>query len=417
MKKVKQVVLTLGIGLISLVGNAQADWVWQQYAYFGDSITNGAGIYASADYEILSNKLSNALVNQAIFQGKINSETSAGFEDLDSDKYLRFTAGTNGELWARGNRSGKWRWLFGMGYRDQAFVTTKIGLAQLYLKGNAPFEGKELPLGPSEVLYHSYQYAGVGIEHSNGPTTWGVTAQLIKSSRYADMLLNTSSIYTAPYGTSIDVDVQMRYDYTNSNQSKLEAWYGTGYGLNAYFIHKPSKSSPLISFQLKDFGQIFYEGVNRLKLTDSLQFSGVEVNNILQMDDSLIGNGNIDSIEALIGLQSAHPFVRAALPAHIKINYIHPLGEKAFLNLELKQYLGFGLPQLRVGLSYRLAPWFTLEPSLRAGGFSRVDIGLTAAIQIKQSLQLMVKTEQFEQLIAPQKSTGQALFVGAQWKF
>ena len=415
--KMKISILALCLAAGSFVSMAQSDWVWHQYAYFGDSVTNESGVWVSADYEILSNQLSNALVSQAIFDGKITSETTAGFEDLDTEKYLRFTAGTNGELWARGNRKGKWRWLFGVGYKDQAYVTVKTGLAQLYLKGNAPFENEQLPLGPSEIIYHSYQYAGLGIEHGVGPTTWGITAQMIKSSRYANLLLYNSSIFTSPYGTSIDADIHMRYDITNSNQSKLAAWYGTGYSLNGYFIYKPSKNSPLISFQLKDFGQVFYQGMNRLKLSDSLKFEGVDVNNVLQVDDSLIGGGNLDSLESLIGLTSAHPFVRASLPAHIKVNYVHPLGEKAFLNLELKQYLGFGVPQLRAGLSYRLASWFTLEPCIRVGGFSRFDVGLTAAVQLKQSFQMIVKTEQFEQLIAPKKSTGQSLFVGAQWKF
>ena len=152
-------------------------------------------------------------------------------------------------------------------------------------------------------------------------------------------------------------------------------------------------------------------------MNDTLHFTGLDVDNILQLDDSLINGGDLDSIEALIGLQRVHPFTRANLPANIQVNYVHPIGEKASAHLCLRQYIRFGLPELNLGFAYRLTNWFTIEPTARIGGFSRFDLGLTAAINVKNQFQLIVKSEQFENLIVPQESTSQYLFVGGQLKF
>lgn len=396
---------------------AQSDWIWTQYQYFGKADDGSAGLWGDISYEVTSSRLSNALMNEAIFQGKINATTTAGFENQDPDKYTRIYGSTNGSMWFRSKRKNAWRWMAGMGYQEQFIGNIKTGLAQLYLKGNGPFEDQSIPLGPSQITYLSYQYAGGGIEHKGASTSWGVTAQLLKTSRYYSFLVANSSLYTAPYGTSIEADVSMSYVAAASKQSKAQAWYGTGFSLNGYFTYQESEDDPLICVQIQDFGNIFFQGVTRLELTDSLRFDGLEVNSILQLDDSLVSNGNVDSLEALLGMQRSHPKTTALLPANVRIHYIRALNEKWRASLRLTQFITFGIPEIRLGLTYQPKSWLALEPSIRFGGMTRFDVGLSAAFQAGDRLQLLVKSEQFENLIAPQESTGQYLFVGGQLVF
>ncbi len=414
MRKLAAILALIAINSLAI---SQNDWNWHQKHYFADSSVNEAGVWMNGHYELLSNHLTNEVVNQVIFDGKITRGATAYLDDLSSDSYTRLSTGTQGSMWFRSARKGSWRWLFGVGYNDVAYAALRTGVVQLYLRGNGPYEDQTMELGPSFLTYHSYQSAGIGFEKSTAKTSWGLTAHLIKSSRYANLNMGYSELYTAPYGTSVEAELAVQYDATNTSQNKLGAWYGTGYGINAFFQHQPTSKSPIISFQVKDLGQIFYEGADRYRVVDSFAFNGVEVENILQLDDSLISGGDLDSIEALIGLKESHPFVRAALPANIQINYIFPLGERISVNLSLRQFIRFGMPEISAGMAIRTTPWLTLEPTIRAGGFSRFDLGLSAAINVNQRFQLIVKSEQFERLIAPKKSTGQYLFVGGQLKF
>ncbi|MEZ4720457.1 MAG: hypothetical protein R2813_01105 [Flavobacteriales bacterium] len=396
---------------------AQSDWIWNQYLYSGDTNLSRGGIWCHAEYGIQTNTLSNKLMNEAIYQGRINSATSDAVVDLNSADYTRLSAGTNGAIWYRTARPNAWRFLFGLGYNDHAIGLMKNGVAQLYLKGNGPFEDQKMELGPSEITYHSYQFAGLGIEHGKQNVTWGITAQLIKSSRYTHLKLGESSLYTAPYGTAVESSLNFRYDASASEQAKLSAWYGTGYSLNAYYVYKASEKAPMICVELRDAGQIFYQGVRRLRLNDSLNFYGVGVNNILQLDDSLVSGENLDSIEALLGLQQSHPKLTTWLPAHFNIHFIQPLSEKVRLEIGLKQYVSMGIPEVAVGIAFQPKPWISFEPRIRFGGFTRFDVGLNAFLQAGQHLQIILKSEQFENLIAPDKSTSQYLFFGGQVSF
>lgn len=413
----KRIVIFFGLLLSVNTLHAQKEWHLHQYHYFADNSYNDAGIWANGHYEILSNNITNEVMNQAIFDGKITPGATAYLDDLDSENYTRLSAGAKGSMWFRSADSKSWRWLVGVGFNDMAQSALRTGIVQLYLRGNGPYEDQTLALGPSFLTYHSYLCAGFGFEKNTKKTSWGITAQLIKSSRYANVSIGYSELYTAPYGTSVEADLAFKYDATNTSQNKLGAWYGTGYGVNAFFVHQPKHNSPLISIQVKDLGQLFYKGVNRYKVVDSFNFQGVEVDNVLQLDDSLINGGSIDSLEALVGLKESHPFARVTLPTNIQINYILPIGEKFSLSLQLRQYIRFGSPEVSAGFAYRAAKWLTLEPTIRGGGFSRFDYGLTAAINANNRFQLIVKTEQFERLLMPKNSSGQYLFVGGQFKF
>ncbi len=412
-KLIASIVLSLTIGSVQ----SQNNWNWNQYHYFADSNFTSGGAWGSINYHILSNHLTNELTNQVVFDGKVLPYATEFIDEYASSGYTMMSAGSVGEVWVRPGNNKKWRPIFGLGYRDVATATLKTGLVQHYLRGNGPYEDEEIDLGPSELSYHSYQFFGVGLEHTSDKTQWGATAQLIKSSRYAQLSMGSSSIYTAPFGSSIEADLNFRYDYTSTEQGKLGAWYGTGYSINAFFQHQANTNGVLINFQLRDFGQIFYEGINRWKLNDSLTFNGLEANNILQLDDSLVNGGELDSLEALLGLQRAHPFRRVGMPVSMQVNYVHPIGKRFSINVQLRQFLTFGLPEFRVGFVYRPQPWIAFEPTIRAGGMSRVDLGLSVAINAGNRFLLLLKTEQFENLVAPDRSTSQYLSLATQLKF
>jgi hypothetical protein len=173
----------------------------------------------------------------------------------------------------------------------------------------------------------------------------------------------------------------------------------------------------MISLQVQDLGITFFEGITRYQLTDSQTYSGAEVENILELDDDLSTDGDLDSIGSFLGLVESHPSRAAALPGFVKLQYTQALGEKVRFSAAFKQYLTFGLPEFQAGLVFQPLRWLAIQPTVRAGGFTRVDYGLGLAIQPWSKLQLMVQAEQFENLILPQESTGQYLFIGGQWLF
>lgn len=396
--------------------HAQGGWLWHPYQYFGTRSSTHASIYGQGEYQLSSNRISNRLMAEAVFRGRVQSETSDAVLGWDPSATLRIQGSTNGSMWFRSRRTGAWRWFAGAGFNELLAGSLRNGLVQLYLKGNAPFEGQRIDLGPSSLQYHSYQFVGGGFEHEGEAFTWGLGTKVIKTSRYYNIRLGQSSLYTAPYGTSIETDIDLDYEAAASWQPKAEAWYGTGFALSGYMVYHGSEKT-LLALEVQDAGLSFFEGVTKYQMQDTHTYTGIEVENILELDDDLVSDGDLDSVEAILGLTEGHSPATAMLPAFVRFHFIYDLGRVLRVSASLKQYFLFGIPELQAGLCFRLNEWLAVQPVVRAGGFTRFDYGLGLAVQPVTSLQLMVQVEQFENLIAPQESTGQYLFVGGQLAF
>ena len=112
----KSISISIILILSSICLLAQKDWHLHQYHYFADSAYNEAGMWADGHYELLSNNITNEVMNQAILDGKITSGATAYMDDLDSDTYTRLSAGARGSMWFRSADTKSWRWLAGVGF-------------------------------------------------------------------------------------------------------------------------------------------------------------------------------------------------------------------------------------------------------------------------------------------------------------
>ncbi len=396
---------------------SQGDKWWSEYHYFGSKSLDKSSVWGSFDYQLKSNRLSNQILNEAIFDGRITKATADQFNSENSSSTTYLSGGVIGDLWYRMKREGSWNFLAGFSANDMVYVDLQTGLAQLYLNGNGPYEDKTLPLGPSKLKYLSTQSIGLGMEYTNQTLIWGFSAQLVKTSRYQELMMNNSSIYTAPNGTRIDAMLDFEYVSSASAQPKTTAWYGTGASINTYFVYQKKPEGTMLSVQLRDVGFSAFQGVRSYSLAKDSLFSGVEVDNILALDDALQTNADLDSIEALLGVNTRHNGKTIALPGRLNIDLVQPLSDQLSLAIGLRQILFLGMPEMRLGLNYRPSKYIAFEPHFSAGGYSRFDYGLTVSSNPADFLQVIVKYDLIESQLNAQNSSSQAFFIGGQLLF
>ena len=396
---------------------SQGDKWWNEYHYFGSKSTDKSSLWGSFDYQLKSNRLSNKILNEAIFDGRIMKETADQFSSENSNSTTYLSGGIMGDLWFRTNRKGAWNFLFGFGANDMLYSSLKTGLGQIYLNGNGPYEDQELQLGPSRLNYLSYQSLGFGLEYTNEKFTWGVSTQLIKTSRYQELRMNSSTFYTAPNGAYLDTSLDFEYYSSASSQPKSSAWYGTGASVNTYFVYQNKPDGAMLSVQLSDVGFTTFKGVNGYAITKDSLFSGVEINNILELDDALQTNADLDSIEAILGLTTSHNSRSIALPGRLRIDFVHPINEKLSLAISARQALFLGLPEFRLGMNFIASRFIAFEPHLSFAGFSRFDYGLAVSSNPADFLQIIIKYDLIESQLNASNSTSQALYLGGQLLF
>ena len=64
MRKLAAILALIAINSLAI---SQNNWNWHQKHYFADSSVNEAGVWMNGHYELLSNHLTNEVVNQVIF--------------------------------------------------------------------------------------------------------------------------------------------------------------------------------------------------------------------------------------------------------------------------------------------------------------------------------------------------------------
>lgn len=399
------------IHCITVFAFGQGDRLLNERMIFSDTNLGSGSICASMGYEFSSNKLTNALVNGAFFEGRISSEQTADVATWKSDSKCRIVGSLGGEVWYNSAVKNNWHWLAGAGSKQVLLGNLKTGLAQLYLRGNAPFEGVNLAIGPSNISYHNFQFVGFGIEHQGERLTYGGSLQLTKSSRFYSAQIGTSSFYTAPYGTSISFELNVDYRASGSRLPAFTAWYGTGVSGNFWLAYQKHAKAPFVMVQITDLGGVYFSGTSHLTFNDSLSYRGIEINNILQLDDSLLNGGSPDSLASIIGLTKSTDKYTASLPYQLQLHLIFPLSSKMRLNVGVRQYAQLRAPEPKLGLAIQLSPKFCVEPTLRIGGTSSFVTGLNMGLQVGTRLGLRLKSELFGSLLFPQKSTGQSLFL------
>lgn len=403
--------LTLCILCTTVLAFGQGERLLSERMIFSDTNLGNASLYTTAGYEFSSNKLTNAMVNGAIFEGRISSDQTADVASWKSDSKCRIVGSLGGEVWYNSEVKNNWHWLAGAGTKQLLLGNLKTGLTQLYLRGNAPFEDVDLPIGPSKMSYHNFQFVGFGIEHQGAHLTYGGSIQLIKSARFYSAEIGRSSFYTAPYGTSISSELDVDYRVSGSTLPISTAWYGTGASGNFWLAYQKSTKTPYVLLQITDFGAVYFTGTSRLTFKDSITYRGIEINNILQLDDSLLNGGSPDSLASIIGFTTSTGKHAASLPYQLQLQLIFPLSDKLRLNVGVRQFSQLHTPEPKLGLAIQLSPKFCVEPTMRIGGTSSFVTGLNMGLRVGSSISLRLKSELFGSLLLPQKSTGQSLFL------
>lgn len=397
--------------------NAQADRIWKEQHFGLTSKQQKQSIWAHNGFEMSTNTLNNSILNGAIFSGKIENDALSNLQQANSER-SRFNLGAEGQFWYKTKRNKGPAVLFGIEFLEQGIGHVETSLLQLYFQGNGPYEDVIMPLGPSKVSYISQQSAGIGLEWSQKQLSLGATASLVKVSRFQHLsIAEGSSFYTAPFGTSLEANIDLNWTNTSSAQNKGTAWYGTGFSFDMYMGYVSIDKQTSISVQLIDLGMVHFSGIRHNSVDLDTIFKGVQVNNILDFDGKIGGASRIDSLEGLIGLMQTNESSSHLLHGRLQLDFTRRLNDKLSLAMQIRQHFFNVPPQLRLGVAASLTDWLTLEPYAIAGGFTRFNYGLTSKLSPNQSIHFLLHYGLFASQFYPLKSSSQHLYATAVFNF
>ncbi|NQX97161.1 MAG: hypothetical protein HRT73_04665 [Flavobacteriales bacterium] len=388
--------------------------------FFADS-TRQLNVFFGLNYTYGSSVMNNEFLNKFIFGGKIEREhKDKAYQKLSNNNRL------GGDLNYKfiteiplDTFLGKTSLSFQVGleiieHMDGEFSSD---LFRFVFDGNKQFAGKSINLGGTNFNYFSYQQLNLGIINyrtiDEKLAKEGVIVSIIMAKEHKAITVPTGSIFTEELGKEIDVDLNYLYNSSDTNNTGIGAYNGVGVSTDL-FTEFFLKNGDKIHLGVEDLGFIYWNS-NSLELAaDSIfHFEGVEVDNIFDLNDSLLSTISKDSLINSITTSDKKRDYSIALPTAININYTKIINEKWKINIGLyHKILSNYFPLISTNYYYYFNKKFVVKAHLSYGGYGKLNTGLALAKSVSRYFDIFIGTNNLEAYIVPSTSYSSSGFLG-----
>ena len=274
-----------------------------------------------------------------------------------------------------------------------------------------------MDFSPFKISYFHTQEVSVGLEkadYDNGLVVGGSLSYL-KGSRFAQAEITRGNFFTAEYGAHVELDLAMEYAYADASDSRLGSWYGNGVALQGWMYREIGDAMLVAS--ISDVGMVAWSDLTAYKADTNYFFEGIEVENILELDDSLFNDTQTDSLPAALNLTATTGSQTYLLPADINLRYATPIGDKTNLMVGLRQLLNANYrPRLSGTVAHRFSDAFALKGTLAWGGYSNLDVAVGFAFDTGGKFRFVLDAYYLEALLSS-KTAGQGISTAVMVRF
>jgi hypothetical protein len=412
---VKRFIVIVFIVLVKSSLNAQLDAIFSDN--FPSEATTRVGVVANYDFN--SNVLTNNLLSKFYTGGFIDENMKSSAYDKLKNKN-RVGGNVNYGFYAAykpDSISHKKYVSFFVSMRDRYHFDSQFSkdFFKLAFYGNAPFAGKTAYMNDFSLNYLHYQQLQLGIYSSNldSVACWGMGLALLKGQDYLTVQAPRAELFTDEDGQYVDFNTQMQFAIADTATSGLGSVDGLGASLDFYF-EAPFQTrfgSAKIKVSLADVGFIRFNKQTMVVEQDStFRYSGVEINNLLNIQNNNQTTNIIDSI-----VKVDKKGFSANLPSVFSMMYESQLGSKFQLTEGMRYSFNsnYGLLAYLKG-SYLVTPRFMVSATVGYGGYGgygRFNYGLGIFANLKNGLVVYAGSNNLEGYIAPKTNAGQGVYI------
>jgi hypothetical protein len=388
--------------------------------FFADT-TQQFSVSLGANYTYGSSVVNSAFLNKFIFGGKIErADKDEAYHQLSNENRVGgdFNFGLKVEIpldtfFKKTNVS----LIVGVENNVHFDAQFSSDLFQFTFDGNKQFEGERIDIGKTNFNYYTLQKLNLGLvkyNKFNGVLAKeGLSINLIKGQESQFMKITEGSIFTAEYGKEIEVDLNYRYHSSDTAKTGIAAFNGVGVttDLFAEFI---LKNGDKVYLGVNDLGFVRWNN-NSIKIAadSNFHFEGIVVDNVFDLNDSLVSNISRDSIIDDISTENTKTSYLMAMPASVNINYTKVFNEKWKINVGFyHKILSNYVPLISVNGYYYFNPKLVVRGHVSYGGYGKLNTGLAFSKAIKKHFDIFIGTNNIEAFIKPNSAYSNSGFIG-----
>ena len=312
--------------------------------------------------------------------------------------------------------------LFGIEHIEHFDAKFSSDLVKLTFDGNKQFAGKYADISNTNFNYFNYQQFNFGFinyKTSNGKSAKeGAIFSIIKAQEHKAITIPTGSLFTGEFGNELIFDLNYIYNGSDTANTGLKAFNGFGISTDL-FTEINLKNGDKIAVNIDDLGFIQWNKKSiQIEADTVITFDGVEVDNIFDMNDSLISSFSRDSLLEYISTKKEKGGYAIALPTSFNISYLHTFNEKLSATVGVRyKILANYFPLIYTTIQYHVTSSFIAQGNLIYGGYGKFNFGVTLAKQIKNNYQIIVGTEHLGAYLFPASTYSNNGFLGFKMYF
>ena len=265
-----------------------------------------------------------------------------------------------------------------IGYRNTMGATFSRDVFGIAFFGNAQYEDQTAYLSPSAHRQMSWQSVGFGIQRDRS----FIRLDLLRGRSLNASELRTAEVYTAPFGQEFQVVMDAEYWRSDTAGGDQEHTNGIGAAISGRW-HMPitiAGKNSSIAVSVDDLG-VMQWNVNavRIERDTSFVFDGLEVENIFDLDDVLIGE---EQLIDTFGLNYMRESFATLTPFRVAASLEFPINDQwqSRLTVDHRHLPGY-IPQAVLSASRRFSDRALIGISAAYGGFGVLRFGLAARIR------------------------------------
>ena len=191
------------------------------------------------------------------------------------------------------------------------------------------------------------------------------------------------------------------------------AFNGVGFSVDL-FTEFLLKNGDKIYAGIDDLGFVYWNS-NSLDIAadSSFHFEGVVIDNLFDLNDSLVSNLSQDSILNNLYTRNEKKSYTIGLPASINMNYTKVLNDKWKINVGVyHKILSNYLPFLSTNVYYSFNKKLMAKAHISYGGYGKLNTGLAFAKSVSTYFNIFIGTNNLEAFITPNSSYSNSGFLG-----
>ena len=236
-----------------------------------------------------SNSLNKDFLKSMIYGGYISEEMKNNWIALGNQNNIINSQIKNGFSFKYNLKNGG----VGFSFSDVNILNANFSdnLLDLILKGNYNYQGETLDLSNTIIRASRYQQYKILFTKEIKNTIINGGVSYLFGNHHASFILENGYIYTAPFGTDLDLEYSINAFITDTSNLSAFVHNGNGVAIDLSTDLKTKKHN--IHFSISDLGFLIWNESSITFATDStFNFQGVEVDDIFNFNDSILETYN-----------------------------------------------------------------------------------------------------------------------------